>query len=118
VRYLNPKDFELRNILHKGQFFRYHENNPLYYLRTTNEMLEDFSYLDEATSYDLIINNPRKLADEIENVRPIPNETFPPKIDGSDKMLTEACFGKAKSIYGDPLPEIVEKRLQRELDSI
>lgn len=118
VRYLNPKDYELRNILHKGQFFRYHENNPLYYFRTTNEMLEDFSYLDEKTQFDVVINNPKKLSNEIEKIRPIPKETYPPKIDGSDKMLTEACFGKAKSIYGDPLPEIVEKRLKRELDSI
>lgn len=118
VRYLNPSDYELRNILHKGQFFRYHEYNPLYYLRTTNEMLEDFSYFTDQTRYDLVINNPRKLADQIEDIRPIPKETFPPKIDGSDKMLTDACFSKAKSIYGDPLPEIVEKRLQRELDSI
>ncbi|MDD7305813.1 MAG: PolC-type DNA polymerase III [Peptoniphilaceae bacterium] len=118
VRYLNPGDYELRNILHKGQFFKYHEYNPLYYLRTTNEMLEDFSYFDDQTKYDLVINNPKKLAETIENIRPIPNKTFPPKIDGSDKMLTDACYTKAKSIYGDPLPEIVEKRLKRELDSI
>jgi DNA polymerase-3 subunit alpha (Gram-positive type) len=118
VRYLNPKDYELRNILHKGQFFRYHENHPLYYFRTTEEMLEEFSYLDSETAYDLVIKNPRILADQIEDIRPIPNKTFPPKIDGSDKMLRETCYQKAISIYGNPLPDIVKKRLDRELESI
>lgn len=118
VRYLNPKDFELRNILHKGQFFHYHEYNPLYYLRTTEEMLEEFSYLDDETRYDVVINNTRILADKIDDIRPIPKQTFPPKIDGSDKLLRETCYEKAISIYGSPLPEIVKSRLDRELDSI
>ena len=118
VRYFKPDDYTLRNILHKGQYFRYHENEPLYYLRTTNEMLEGFDYLDSNLAHDLVIKNPKIIADQIEDIRPIPPGTFPPRIDGSDEKLRETCFKKARSIYGDPLPEIVEKRLERELDSI
>ena len=118
VRYLKPSDYVLRNILHKGQYFRYHENRPLYYLRTTKEMLEGFSYLDRSLAEELVINNPKIIADQIEDLRPIPPGTFPPKIEGSDEKLRDACFSKAKSIYGDPLPKIVEDRLNRELNSI
>ena len=118
VRYLNPNDYKLRNILHKGQFFHFKENNPLYYLRTTEEMLEDFSYLDENTKKDVVINNPRILANKLENIMPIPKATFPPKIEGSDKTLHDRTYEKAISIYGDPLPEIVKSRLDRELNSI
>lgn len=118
VRYLKPNDYILRNILHKGQYFRYHENRPLYYLRTTKEMLDGFSYLDRNLAEELVIKNPKLIAEQIEDIRPIPPGTFPPKIEGSDEKLRDACFTKAKSIYGDPLPQIVEDRLNRELNSI
>ena len=118
VRYLKPDDYMLRNILHKGQYFRYHENEPIYYLRTTNEMLEGFSYLDKDLAFDLVVNNPKKIADEIEDIRPIPAGTFPPKIEGSDEKLRQTCYKKARSIYGDELPKIVEERLEKELHSI
>ena len=118
VRYLMPDDYMLRNILHKGQYFRYHENEPLYYLRTTNEMLEGFSYLDKELAHELVINNPKNIAGQIKDIRPIPPGTFPPKIDGSEEKLRETCYNKARSIYGDPLPKIVEDRLEKELNSI
>ena len=118
VRYLKPSDYILRNILHKGQYFRYHENRPLYYLRTTKEMLDGFSYLDRDLAEEIVIKNPKLIAEQIEDIRPIPPGTFPPKIEGSDEKLRDACFTKAKSIYGDPLPQIVEDRLNRELNSI
>ena len=118
VRYLKPNDYILRNILHKGQYFRYHENRPLYYLRTTKEMLDGFSYLDRDLAEEIVIKNPKVIAEQIEDIRPIPPGTFPPKIEGSDEKLRDACFTKAKSIYGDPLPQIVEDRLNRELNSI
>ena len=118
VRYLKPSDYILRNILHKGQYFRYHENRPLYYLRTTKEMLDGFSYLDRNLAEEIVIKNPKLVAEQIEDIRPIPPGTFPPKIEGSDEKLRDACFTKAKSIYGDPLPQIVEDRLNRELNSI
>ncbi|WP_130819761.1 PolC-type DNA polymerase III [Anaerococcus vaginimassiliensis] len=118
VRYLEKDDYILRNILHKGQYFKYHESEPLYYFRTTKEMLDEFSYLDPLDQEDVVIRNPKKIVELIEDIRPIPKGTFPPKIAGSDKELRETCFNKAHSIYGDPLPKIVEDRLNRELNSI
>ena len=118
VRYLRAEDYMLRNILHKGQYFRYHENKPLYYLRTTKEMLEGFSYLDDDLAKEIVIDNPKKIAESIKDIRPIPPGTFPPKIEGSEEKLRETCFNKAREIYGDPLPKIVEERLEKELNSI
>lgn len=118
VRYMDKKDYVLRNILHKGQFFRYKENNPLYYLKTTNEMLDEFYYLDDEIKQEVVIDNTIKIAESIDDIRPIPDDTFPPKIEGSDKRLKETTYQKAKSIYGDPLPELVKTRLDKELDSI
>ena len=118
VRYLKAEDYMLRNILHKGQYFRYHENKPLYYLRTTNEMLEGFSYLDDILAREIVIDNPKKIAGSIKDIRPIPPGTFPPKIEGSEEKLRETCFNKAREIYGDSLPKIVEERLEKELNSI
>ena len=118
VRYLKPGDFKLRNVLKKGSFFFYRENRPLYYLRTTEEMLSDFAYLGDSKAYELVIRNPKKIVGDLEDIRPIPPGTFPPKIEGSEEMLRETCFNKAHEIYGDPLPKIVKDRLDRELHSI
>ncbi|MDU5251889.1 PolC-type DNA polymerase III [Anaerococcus vaginalis] len=118
VRYMEKKDYVLRNILHKGQFFHYKENNPLYYLKTTNEMLDEFYYLDDQTKMEVVIDNTIKVADSLESIMPIPHETFPPKIEGSDKKLKDTTYEKAISIYGDPLPDLVKTRLDKELDSI
>ena len=118
VRYMEKKDYVLRNILHKGQFFHYKENNPLYYLKTTNEMLDEFYYLDDQTKMEVVIDNTIKIADSLESIMPIPHETFPPKIEGSDKKLKDTTYEKAISIYGDPLPDLVKTRLDKELDSI
>ena len=118
VRYLKPGDYKLRNVLKKGSFFFYRENRPLYYLRTTEEMLNDFAYLGDSKSYELVIRNPKKIVNSLEDIRPIPPGTFPPKIEGSEEMLRETCFNKAHEIYGNPLPKVVEDRLDRELHSI
>lgn len=118
VRYMEKKDYVLRNILHKGQFFHYKENNPLYYLKTTKEMLDEFYYLDDKTKMEVVIDNTIKIAESLEDIMPIPHETFPPKIEGSDKKLRDTTYEKARSIYGDPLPELVKTRLDKELDSI
>lgn len=118
VRYLEKKDYMLRNILHKGQFSRYKENRPLYYLRSTNEMLSEFNYLDDDTRKEVVISNTNKIADLLNSIRPIPKGTFPPKIEGSDIKLRQTTYNKAREIYGDDLPEIVEKRLEKELNSI
>src|SRR5699024_557097 len=98
VRYLKPGDYKLRNILKKGSFFFYRENRPLYYLRTTEEMLNDFAYLGDSKSYELVIRNPKKIVAALEDIRPIPPGTFPPKIEGSEDMLRETCFDKAHEI--------------------
>lgn len=118
VRYMEKKDYVLRNILHKGQFFHYKENNPLYYLKTTKEMLDEFYYLDDKTKMEVVIDNTIKIAESLEDIMPIPHETFPPKIEGSDKKLRDTTYEKARSIYGDPLPDLVKTRLDKELDSI
>ncbi|MDU5504108.1 MAG: PolC-type DNA polymerase III [Anaerococcus vaginalis] len=118
VRYMEKKDYVLRNILHKGQFFHYKENNPLYYLKTTKEMLDEFYYLDDKTKMEVVIDNTTKIAESLEDIMPIPHETFPPKIEGSDKKLRDTTYEKARSIYGDPLPDLVKTRLDKELDSI
>ncbi|MDD2215903.1 MAG: PolC-type DNA polymerase III, partial [Eubacteriales bacterium] len=94
------------------------ESSEGLYLRTTDEMLEEFSYLGEKAAYQVVIENPQIIADSIQQVMPVPEGRFPPEIPHSDERLRETCIRTAKKIYGDPLPEIVENRLERELNSI
>ena len=84
----------------------------------SDEMLEEFKYLGEEQAYEVVVENSNKVADMVEDFLPIPNETFPPVIEGSDTELREMCYNKATRIYGDPLPDVVKKRLDRELNSI
>ena len=74
-------------------------------------MLEEFKYLGEELAYEVVVENSNKVADMVEDFLPIPNETFPPVIEGSDTELREMCYNKANRIYGDPLPDVVKKRL-------
>ncbi len=90
---------------------------PLY-LRTTDEMLAEFSYLGKESAYKVVVENTNAVADLIEKILPIPNGTFPPHIEGSDARLTEISYSRAKELYGDPLPAPVKARLERELGSI
>ena len=101
-----------------GKGFSDAENQPPLYFKTTNEMLDEFSYLGRDEAYEVVIKNPNKIADMVDMIKPIPDETFPPKIDGAEEELREMTLDKVHSIYGDDLPEIVQKRLDKELNSI
>ncbi len=119
VKYMDVGDFHYRNIVLHGQGRRQGETIPAYYLRTTDEMLEEFQYLGTKEAEEVVIQNPRRIVDMIDDdVQPIPSGTFPPKIAGSDEKLREVTYERARAIYSDTLPPIVKKRLDRELNSI
>lgn len=118
VHFLDPEDEAYRRILMAGQGFPDADNQAPLYLKTTEEMLGEFAYLGEDRAYEVVITNPNKIADMLDPIRPIPRENYPPKIEGSAEELETMCREKAKRMYGDPLPEIVQARLDRELKSI
>ncbi|SCZ76860.1 PolC-type DNA polymerase III [Acidaminobacter hydrogenoformans] len=118
VHFLEPEDEVYRRILMAGQGYDDAENQPPLYLRTTAEMLQEFDYLGEKTAYEVVVEATNKIADQVDSIMPIPDETFPPIIEGSDEDLRRLCVDKAVRLYGSPLPELVDKRLERELNSI
>ncbi len=118
VRFLDPDDVLYRKILLTGQGKRVDNSEAPLYFRTTDEMLESFSYLGEELARQIVIYNTWALNEKIDFVLPVPKETFAPIIEGSDVELRTMCYQNAKRLYGDPLPEIVQSRLERELDSI
>ena len=105
-----------RNIIMAGIGFRDTPSDSLY-LRTTDEMMEEFAYLGDRAE-EIVITNTNRIADMVEDVRPVPSGKFPPKIEGAEDQLRNSCYEKAKSIYGDPLPPEIEERLETELSSI
>ena len=118
VHYTDPEEALHREILMSGQGFSDSDRQPPLHLKTTSEMLEAFSYLGKEKAYELVVENPTRLNRMIETVVPIPQETFAPEIEGSEEKLRELCYSKAKRLYGEPLPALLEKRLERELKSI
>ncbi len=118
VHFIDPGDAKYRAILMAGQGFSDADNQAPLYLRTTDEMLSEFAYLGEETAKEIVITNTNKIADMIESIIPIPHGNFPPSLEGADEELTRLCWDKAKALYGDPVPEYVAKRLEKELTSI
>ncbi|MBP9996771.1 MAG: PolC-type DNA polymerase III [Lachnospiraceae bacterium] len=118
VHFLNPEDEVYRRIIMAGSGFKDADSQAPLFLRTTEEMLEEFMYLGSEKAREVVITNTVKIADMIDKISPVRPDKCPPVIEDSDKTLTEICYNKAHEMYGDPLPAIVEERLKRELHSI
>lgn len=118
VHFLNPEDEVYRRIIMSCKGFADADNQAPLYFRTTEEMLAEFSYLGEEKAREVVLDNPERIAAMIERVSPVHPDKCPPVIEDSDKTLRKICYDKAHSMYGEPLPEIVESRLEHELNSI
>lgn len=118
VHFLDPEDEVYRRIIMAGKGFADADFQPPLYLRTTEEMLEEFKYLGAEKAKEVVITNTNKIADMIERISPVRPDKCPPIIENSDKDLRQICYDKAHSMYGPDLPEQVSSRLERELNSI
>ncbi len=118
VHFLDPEDEVYRRVLMAGKGFKDADMQAPLFLRTTEEMLEEFSYLGYDKAYEVVVTNTQKIADMIEKIEPVRPDKCPPVIPDSDKLLTEICYRRAKEIYGDDLPPQVSQRLEKELHSI
>ncbi len=118
VHFMDPEDELYRRIIMAGKGFEDADMQAPLYLHTTDEMLEEFSYLGEEKAFEVVVTNTNLIADMIDVIAPVRPDKCPPVIENSDNDLRKICFDKAHSMYGENLPEIVEQRLQKELDSI
>ncbi|MGN1151210.1 MAG: PolC-type DNA polymerase III [Lachnospiraceae bacterium] len=118
VHFLNPEDEVYRRIIMAGQGFPDADNQAPLYLRTTEEMLQEFEYLGSDKAEEVVITNTNLIADMIESMSPVRPDKCPPVIENSDQQLTDICYNRAHELYGEKLPPIVEERLERELHSI
>ena len=118
VHFMDPQDEIYRRILEAGQKYDDADNQAPLYLRTTEEMLKEFSYLGEEKAYEVVVTNTNKISDMCEQISPISPEKCPPHIPGCEEDIKNIAYNKAHELYGEELPTIVKDRLQRELDSI
>ena len=118
VHFKDPKDADFRRVIMGGRGFDDADQQAPLYMRTTPEMLKEFSYLGEEKAFEVVVKNPSKIADQIDYIRPVPMGNFPPFIEGAEEQLVSITWERAKKKYGDPLPEIVKARLDKELNSI
>ncbi len=120
VHYIDPEQEVFRRVLLASKGFSDADKPLPLYFRTTEEMLEEFSYLGAEKAFEVVVTNPKKIADMCEVIKPVPGggKLYPPEIPGAEEELAELSRAKAKELYGENLPEQVEKRMERELDSI
>ena len=118
VHFMDPQDEIYRRILQAGQGYDDADEQAPLYLRTTNEMLEEFEYLGMDKAYEVVVTNTNKVADMCERISPISPEKCPPHIPGCEETIKQIAYDKAHELYGEQLPQIVEERLEKELNSI
>ena len=118
VHFIDPQDEIYRRILMAGQGYSDADEQAPLYLRTTEEMLKEFEYLGEEKAYEVVVTNTNKIADMCEKISPISPEKCAPHIDGCEQTIKDIAYNKAHELYGDPLPELVQERLDKELNSI
>jgi DNA polymerase-3 subunit alpha (Gram-positive type) len=118
AHFLDPKDSIFREILQTGQGFNDADQQPPIYYRTTGEMLEEFSYFGEETAKEIVVDNPNKIAAQIDKIKPIPGGLFTPEIEGAEAEIRKMSYERAHQFYGEKLPQLVIDRLEKELSSI
>ena len=118
VHFKDPKDADYRRVIMGSRGFDDADQQAPLYMRTTPEMLKEFAYLGEEKAYEVVVKNPNKIADMIDSIRPVPMGNFPPFIEGAEEQLVSITWERAKKKYGAPLPQIVQQRLEKELNSI
>ena len=118
VHFMDPQDEIYRRILEAGQGYKDADEQAHLYLRTTEEMLKEFDYLGEEKAYEVVVTNTNKVSDMCDRIDPISPEKCPPHIPGCEEDIKNIAYKKAHELYGDPLPEIVQTRLDKELNSI
>ena len=118
VHFLDPEDEVYRRIIMAGNGFKDADSQAPLYLRTTEEMLAEFEYLGSDKAREVVVDNTNLIADMVDSIDPVRPDKCPPVIENSDQTLTDICYRRAHEIYGEVLPDIVEKRLEKELNSI
>ena len=118
VHFINPRDMVFRKVIMAGKGFQDADRQAPLFLRTTSEMLDEFKYLGEDAAKEVVIKNPNAINEQVEELLPVPLETYPPTIEGAEQVLEKLTWERAEEVYGSPLPQIVEDRLKKELRAI